>query len=422
LLVQRCNGGVDEIGQTICFTFIPPIDALHCERIIPIKKSVKYYSMEKGINTLWDDYLTYIQNMDEVSSELKVEVKEAYAFLRSEFGEKFLLSDIRGHAVAAKIFQRAPWQLEDLVSFVNVLKELRDMDSNYSSLLSKLRPRDRSRSEGVPIVELARMILLAGLRIKIEPEVQFRKKPDLEISNPFNGESIYGELSILDESDERKGKSDIHFVLFRMIETTPPYLHYSCKLNAKFGSEKFQEMEEFVNKCKEEVINNKSFQIFENSYFIVGLAVEERLDDLKEWIESNQLNLDEISGLELDYDDSKRIVNNKIDEKARQLPDSHNGLIFIRVKPLFFFSDGVNNVLPLAQMKLGRYPHVVGLIIYSTIGFQKDTSVIPLDGGFLSLKQIDRLTSRYTLFILNKKTDLKIADDTLKKIFALCGS
>lgn len=371
-------------------------------------------------STLWDKYIGLIQEDTSLSQDLKLKVKEAYSFLRLELGEQFLDKSVHGHGLNEKIFNRAPWQLEDLVSMVETLQLLKHSSSNYHHLINKLKSRDKSRAEGIPMIELSKMILDAGLEVKIEPDVRSVKKPDLEIVNLDNGEKIYGELSVLNNSDERNKKASDHFFLFQIVELTPPYVHYSCKQRKTLNRQKDGYLSEFINECKRQVIRRESFQVFENEFIEIAFAVESKLPDLKLWIEEKDLLLDQISGFELDFNESKRIVNNKIGEKAKQIPEDYNGIIFIRVNPLFFMSDGVEALIPLAQRELSKYSNIVGLIVYSFLGYQQQTGMMALDGGFLSLKQVNQLSSRYALFILNKETDLKISDNTLKKIFAIC--
>jgi hypothetical protein len=373
-------------------------------------------------NTLWNEYLAYLENSEDISSELKIQVKESYEFLRTEFDENFLTNNPRGNPVALKIFNKAPWQVEDLVFFTKTLRKIKESDPHYQILLSKLKGKERSQLEGLPMIEIVQMAFNSNIDIRIEPIVEYSKKPDFELINPQNNDRFYGELSSLDDSDERKRRSSFHFRLFRLIEMTAPYFSYACLLKKPPVDDHIQGVLEFVKYCKSQITTSQSFQFFENDYMKIGFSTQDKLQELKNWATSNNLNLGNISGLELDYDDSKRIINNKIDEKAQQLPNSYNGVIFIRVKPLFFFTDGVSKLIEQTQASLKNYPHVIGLIVYSTLGWEKKESLTPFKNGFLSIKQQNHHTCRYTLFILNNELDLKVSIDTLKKVFRMCES
>jgi hypothetical protein len=371
---------------------------------------------------LWDKYMAYVEGMEELSPDFKAKVRDTYSFLREEFGETFLTTAKHGHFLAGKVFNRAPWQLEDLISIVDTLKNLKGLNSNYQKLIEKLRSTAGSKAEGVPLIELAKMILAQGLHLKIEPEVPYIKKPDLEIINPENGDKLFAELSVLNESDDRNRKTESHHMVFQMIEMLPPYLPYSCKLKKVIDGKEIEIILENIKLSKEKTIAHEKLEVYEDEYIIAGFSTETKIDDLKTWTASQGLRMGQVAGLELDFDDSKRIVNNKIGEKAKQLPSEFNGLIFIRVSALFFLSEGVRNTAVKVQSEINKYPHVIGVVVYSFLGEKKEGAMYSFDGGFLTLTQVDQLTCRYVLFILNKKTDLKIHDETLHKLFSLCKS
>jgi hypothetical protein len=366
---------------------------------------------------MWDQYLTYISTLkDEVSPELKLKIESSYSFLRKEFGETFLSNHVKNHPVGSKIFNRAPWQLEELVDFTNTLKVLKEYDSNYESLLAKLKSRDRAKAEGVPMVEIAQMFLSNGLKVRFEPSVDYHKKPDLEIFDTLTNEKLFGELTILNDSDDRNKKSDDYHILFRMLELTPPYAQYSCIQKQPLTDDARDSLSKSIPMWKEKVVNENAFQTFGNEFISIAFSSEEKIDLLKEWCEAYELELNEVKGCNLEFDETKRIINNKLKEKASQIPPSHNGIVFIRVNPLYFHSDGVVNSLNRIPQNLSLYPNVLGIVLFSFLTFEKQDNLIQIEKSFLSIKQTNRLTSRYLLYLANPSVDLKISSSVLDRV------
>src|SRR5688500_10585638 len=115
----------------------------------------------------WSQYEEYIRKSADISDELKERVAVCYDFLKKEFGDKFLSTVVRGHPLGIKIFNRAPWQIEDLVQFVECLSHLKTDDCNYPELIRKLKSRDKCRAEGIPFIEIAQMLRQSDFGVEI---------------------------------------------------------------------------------------------------------------------------------------------------------------------------------------------------------------------------------------------------------------
>ncbi len=304
---------------------------------------------------------------------------------------------------------------------------MKNQDSNYDDLISKLKSRDKSKAEGMPLLEISRMMLESGFMVKVEPKIHNIKKPDLEISNTVNGEILYGELTVLNDSEDRNRKRDDYFFLFEKIELAEPHIHYACRQKKFIDKANREPLFKFIQSCRQQVVNTNSFAIFKNEFIQVGFATESEVHHLKAWIEQDALSeqdalaFDKVTGLALDQNETKRIVNNKIREKAKQIPEGSNGLIFIRVNPVFFMVNMEIDLIPRAHQELIKYPNVIGMVVYSFIGLLQETGVFPFKSAFLSVKQVTQLSSRYTLFILNEGVELKVSEETLKKLFEMCN-
>ncbi|HWA34285.1 MAG TPA: hypothetical protein VG737_09160, partial [Cyclobacteriaceae bacterium] len=220
-------------------------------------------------------------------------------------------------------------------------------------------------------------------------------------------------------SDERKRRSYTHRLLFKLLEMTPPYLPFACRVTKPFDESDASQIREFVTNCKSKVIKAASFEIFEEKHFVLGLVCEEKIDEVRTWAERSNLTIYNIDGLELDYDDSRRIAGNKIVEKASQLPRSNDGLIIVRVKPLSFWGGELRNTIDMVRERLKNRPHVLGAIVYSTLGHRQEPGLRRFEGGFLRITQLSDGIIQYTLFILNLNDSQKISDATLIKVLGL---
>lgn len=366
----------------------------------------------------WDSIRFTVSNSDAIPENLKNRAFRTYSFLEQELGKDFLLSHMeKGHPLYLKIFNTAPWQVQDLCDLAECIMEFKSSSpENYQELYKKLISRERCDSEGLTVLELLRMMQPAGFKMEIEPKIEFNKKPDIKITHRSTGEAFYGELTRVFESADRKTKTKDHLELFVMIEMRGTYVHFGCQQKAPIPTSELTNLQEFINQCKQEVLEQKTFKVFENDYLLVGFADDSKLPELRSWINKNNLDFDNVVGLGQNYDETKRIINNKINEKAKQIPSDCNGVIFIKVDPNYFDSWGPINSIKQIPSYLRKYDHILGIVIYSFLHFRDNVdTTFKFRDAFWSFKNLSSVLNQYVLFIENPSCKRIISDKTYQE-------
>lgn len=103
------------------------------------------------------------ENIDEI---VRKNALLALSFLEQEFGNSFLKINSINHPVKLKIANTAPWQIEEMIAFTETLRYLKETTNNYNKLLEKLISEQKSKIEGIPFIEVSKMLCKEKLRIE----------------------------------------------------------------------------------------------------------------------------------------------------------------------------------------------------------------------------------------------------------------
>lgn len=88
----------------------------------------------------WEDVTSSIENSSYLTAEQRLLAMKAVLFYRNLFGESFFNKNNYNHPFYLKWCNTAPWQIDELITWMNTLEQLERIESNYDYLISKLKP------------------------------------------------------------------------------------------------------------------------------------------------------------------------------------------------------------------------------------------------------------------------------------------
>lgn len=378
---------------------------------------IKY---ERHRNFDWEYHINYFLNAEEINEIDKREIIEALNFLKKHFGNGFLKSQARkNHTILFYISNKARHSFLWLIWLKKNLNYFLEQESDsFKSLLKKLKNHKLVNNEGIPFVEISSKLLRAGFNVEIEPIVKdFIKNPDMVIINPRNKEKIYLEVSRLNESDERKMGSILHYNLSLKLLEFYDKAVWGIKIKSIPSS---KEELEFIYTSILEIFKKitNSDDIVEINTEAYELVISSKMNEKKvaDILAKAGIRLNNID-IDMSYDDTKRVRNNKIRAKAKQLPKNRPGILYFPVDPMYQLTTSQIQVSRKLKMTMSEFPNLIGIVMYSTIGaLNKETIAFGFENSFYSEISIFEINMRKLLFIGNDSFNFSLEKETFQKL------
>jgi hypothetical protein len=362
----------------------------------------------------WRALIERISEVPDINETNKLQWKEAVEFLRIELGEGFFNNCGPDHPVYIKL-TNAPWLFDDLIDFVKTLKTLKDSDSNYSYLISKIRPRKKCRSEGACFVEIASTYLRQGFKIKFLESNSSQKSPDIEITDPITNDKFFIEVSQINDSDDRKQISDEFRVISNTLLSHGFDLLYSYKQLKHLGKNDIKFVVEKIKNMKDEVAMSKNLLIFRNELIDLAIAHPDKHDDLMKWCKENRRDKG-AGGLPVDYNDTRRILKQrKIYKKVKQIPNGQTGILYMPIQFLYFFCMNTAETAIQIMGEIRQYPNLLGVVLYAELGQPVKEEFTEVENTVRSIRMINGI-ARHLLFVFNYDFRGELKENTWQRI------
>lgn len=353
-------------------------------------------------------------NIDEATRE---ELVSAFVFLDEELGNGFLKTTGFNHPVVQKISNKADWQIRELIRFVATLKRLKETDSNYSKLIRKLLAFEKSKSEGVPFIEIAENYLMVDFQVRFPDETNTSKSPDIEVIHPKNNDRFFIEVSMVNESDERDFISDNYSFLRNQFRFVPPIYLCTGRQKMKISRDDYAKIQKIISDGKKQVEVTQDLFSYSDEKFEFTLAPSGREEELGKVCEQNGTTRNDISSLPLNFDDTERIISNKLNREIRQIPFDSNGIIYLKVNPLFFIIVDCTSLIERLRCYISGYTNILGVVLYSNVIRSQEETFREMGKDVFSRKMFHGVLCRELLFVYNHKCDVKLAEETIQKIY-----
>lgn len=363
----------------------------------------------------WIKQKEYISHLDTIDENTKIKAIDALSFLEIEFGAQFLKTASINHPIRQMISNKVPFQVKDLIEFTETLQILKKENNNYNRLIQKLLSKNNAQTEGISLVNVARMFLKEELIVSFIDEIKNKRTPDIKINNPNNDDVFFIEITKLNNSDYQKEISDNYNFFHNQFNNVQPLLSFFGKQFQLVDKKEYPEISKIIAEAKKKVNENNQIIYHSDRRFKFMLAPPSYDNDFNEICERNNIESIHFNGLPIDVDETSRI-NNKIG-KANQIPENQNGLLFISISPIYFLTTDLIAAIERLEANIAKYKNLLGIILFSEIVAPKEPTQKKLGNNhFFSRKTIENLC-RESLFILNNNCDIKLSEETLVKIY-----
>lgn len=286
-------------------------------------------------------------------------------FFIAEFGKGFFNNCGQNHPICLKLTVNLHL-LDDLIDFFDSLQNLKNTNfKNYQLLINKLKPRLKCQKEGIPFSDVYRMFQRKSFTSNFIVESQVNKNADIEIVDPETKDSIFIEVSQLGLSDTQTDIQGQHRQLSNTFIGHGYDLPKACKQLLPLGGEEMERVVNIIKKLKDKAAKERTFCAFEDNFIQVAVSHEDKIEELDNWCKKRTIQRNSVSGLNVDFNDTPRLVNNKkIVAEIKQLPKDKPGLVYIPVSTLFFWTMNKPETGIAIMKQLETFPFCYGVILY----------------------------------------------------------
>lgn len=370
----------------------------------------------KFITPTWKMLYERIEQSQMVPDELKTDWINATQFLQKELGNGFFNNCGYSHPVHHKINGGAEGQVRELIHWVNILRSLKESDSNYPLLLQKLKSKPRSRSEAMPFIEIAGRHLREGFSVYFPKENYDTRNPDIAVTYQPTDEKIFIEVSRISDSKQRADEGDQYNIFFDLIHQYGFDLPVAGKLKKQMSKEVLKGVIEKVKELKDKAWESKRLQSFTDDHISIAFVTESSFEELEPWCKANDV-LKGFNGVPVDFNDTPRIIKqSRIKKEAKQIPEGKPGILYFPIQFLYMMVMDKMNTINGFVKALEDCPNIIGMVLYSEVigGLEKECD---LDFGHIYSVQKDHWhICRYVLFVENPAFVYELSAEALQAI------
>ncbi|NJO24485.1 MAG: hypothetical protein HC867_00010 [Bacteroidia bacterium] len=341
----------------------------------------------------WDKHIEYASRCSYATPDYRLDWVQALGFARQELGEFFLKVCGKNHPLLNILVSKGDWQTDELISITKLLGRLKAADSEYEKLRLKLIPETDCMTEGKPFLDVLQMLYSAGFNGKLVKESKFEKSPDIEFVNMDNKEKLFAEVSKLREGDDRELINDNYWRFFNLMESQGNYLPYSLAQLRSLDSIEMEKCLEITRNCRDKAMKEETIIFHHDEMIRLAISHIDKYEELMKWIEKNDYRKG-LLGAPLNFDDTYRLSNNKMNKEAKQLPKDSPGLVYIPVNPIYFMVFNLEEAIKLFAIRMRKYPNLYGTVVYSTILDGVESEPLYIDGHFYGIQKPNKAVSK----------------------------
>ncbi|WP_138433811.1 hypothetical protein [Winogradskyella algicola] len=369
----------------------------------------------------WNKHIEFSIRTDEYDEDFKIELYNAFNFLKHELGKSFLRHETKKiHPFKNYLANRIKESFLWIIWFSKTLKHFKDKDCNYGELKNKVLGVNSFETEGLPFIEIASKFIPNNFDFLFEPyNKNGKKNPDIRVIDIENHQKFYIEITKLNNSQLRLSHSKNYHSIFRELSKAPIKTYFSGKILNPFNEKRLNEIIEDLKSIKEKVSRNELIEYYSNKEVDIAISHISKEDTLREWSTERNYPLFDIQPIAIDFNEIDRIINNKLVDKAKQIPSKNYGIICIAIDSLFFYVDNSKTSIQKIEKKLNQseFYNVLGIYIYSRIGRRTETVINSYKKHIYGRKKTCNNYCEDFQFIINKNCLNKMSQNTLNKIY-----
>jgi hypothetical protein len=363
----------------------------------------------------WDIVANHFFGIKGITEEQKELVRNAFLFLKIEFGENYLKEIEPIHPMD---FHINNYVLVSRLWFVDLAENIKRLKPsiNYKALHRRLRD-PKKFPEAFSVLEIAIKFLKTGFMIEFDPQVKVNgkpKEPDLKIINPHSDESFYCEVSVLNTSVVEQNAMKTELGLFNEIIFSSP-LGFAGKVERILTEDEIKETSNKIIELRNKVEKTGFGELVIKNIITLGLASEENTKKLMNWAEEHNC---EVGNFEQPYYESNELqrMKTKINEKRKQMPYDKPNLIMIYDNDFFYRCGDPFYVINELEKWLAKYNNVAGVVLRGKVMATIEPLIAKIkQHTYIQKYQYDNYAEQY-LIIWNVNSERKFNDESNKSI------
>lgn len=353
--------------------------------------------------TTWNYYTDRAANFpfEDMPAELRGRWIAAIHVWRDELGRDFLKSHGATHPIVIMLQNGATgavWAIEKIINSASDLLLLKADMTSYRKLKEKLYSPAKCKNEGMPFLDVAAMFMAKGYGVTFLDEVPGRKNPDIGLTDPLSGEKLFIEVSRLEVSDDTLSSERSYrdfCALFPFVD-----IPYSCYQARNFAREDIADVLDRVQAHRVQTLSANDISYHEDSEIRLAMAPIHMRAEFEDWCMANNMRSG-LHGKSLDFDETRRIKNNKLDKECKQILPGTSGLVIIPCHAIYFYMIDVEQAVHSFQQVLDKYPSVLGIAVYADILDATEEVIFVGEGYHMSVKLVGGVLARKILFVEN---------------------
>lgn len=385
----------------------------------------------------WDKYIEHVDVLDQLTSEQKERVKEAFQYLRQPdvLGERFLSrAHVKGHPLFEYFVNTSPWTRKWLTRFTAAMKSLRDAEGFSTCMKEEIKDAEEF-SERESVLEVAYKFFNAGFEVSFDPSVTVlrprgftnrlvptQKAPDLKIVNRENGEEIIVEVSAQSKSDLSKQCSRIYHTVFEILVSYAlhrEYLFPCARIDRILDDDELKVLEGELWQLIEKVKGSGQVEYLINNKIEACLAPEHQKDVPNQWGDERGIKVIPIEGPSIPLKDPLRLKRN-IRKEQEQLPVDRSGIVVITADwTLLFHAHGPLTIMSEVEDVMNDLPKVSCAVVSCSYQSGDEEGYACSEGQHTIIKRTtDEELIEETIISRNPSCAIQLSTATFDKVRA----
>jgi hypothetical protein len=144
-----------------------------------------------------------------------------------------------------------------------------------------------------------------------------------------------------------------------------PQFPYFGRQKTEISESAYNNIRKIIADAKNKVLLNNEIVNYSDKRFEFVIVPDANGEELKE--ACSQLHLHDIDGLPIQFNDTDRIIRDKIRDKKTQIPERTNGILYIKVNPVFFMIEDLETSISKIETSMIESKNLLGVVIHARV-------------------------------------------------------
>ena len=378
-----------------------------------------YFSVfkERSNHLRWDRHIAYAEKYPHVTDSERSAWIDALVFLDKELGRKFFIVYGEYHPFSKVIAAKGGWEVDRLVRFTSVMRHIKENGSSYAYFISKIQQVERCVMEAIPFMEVGHCFMGQRFTVNVLKEDPKVTNPDLLLRCSDTDEEIYVEVSKLTDSKAREESFEVYWRMNNLVNRLMAGSWFSgYQLRPDCTETEWNENIAALKQMREDAENEQIHKSYTSRILHVDVFPFEQKIMFDQWIEQNSRRQNFL-GMELEIDEPKRIIRDKIATEAKQIRANTTGIVYLLVNDMHYWTKNLESAMLSYSEVLRDFPNVLALVIHSEILDKKEGGVSRGNNYILSIVPIYGPLRKTVLVVRNDSYQGNLSERSIQLLF-----